>query len=254
MGIGFIGGMFLVTGLMSLTAAVVVWSRTWRLNEIMRRWESLPLSARWSIGQVIGGVVGSAVILIGSALGTMMMGVLLGITAYVLAGLSLPRLPETNAKRRASQIRRQLPAFVGFLRITLGQEPFPIACNRYLAVSHSRNRLMRDVVRRAIDRSQRMGIPLPSAFYDVAHQEECPELQYLADILKRSFEEGLDVRSLMEQQQQLLQSLLRNEFRRAIQQRGILLLLVTAISVIVGVLGNLLYVIIAGSDIARFVW
>ena len=83
-----------------------------------------------------------------------------------------------------------------------------------------------------------------TALRDQARLSGCRELIDLAEALAQAENEGADVSTTLGQHEQTLLAVLDDEFKRMLKRRTMYLLLLVAIAVVVGILGNLLYVMI----------
>jgi hypothetical protein len=83
----------------------------------------------------------------------------------------------------------------------------------------------------------------------VARARGCQELIDVAEALAQAEAEGSDAQAALAAHQATLEAILRDEFTRMLKRRTLWLLLVVAGSLVIGILGNLLYVMVAGSQL-----
>ncbi|HWQ13438.1 MAG TPA: hypothetical protein VNL77_11585, partial [Roseiflexaceae bacterium] len=84
-----------------------------------------------------------------------------------------------------------------------------------------------------------------------ARARGCQELTDVAETLAQAEAEGADPQTALAAHETTLEAILRDEFTRMLKRRTLWLLLVVAVSMVVGILGNLLYVMVGGSPLFR---
>ncbi|RRR65876.1 MAG: hypothetical protein EI684_21875 [Candidatus Viridilinea halotolerans] len=189
---------------------------------------------------VVGNVVGNArTMLLGAAL-----------VAYLYLGLVIPRRPLVQQQREASALRRLTPGFIAFIRVALGSFESPMdAMRRYTARPVERIALMQGAVADALQVSVEQRMRPFAALATVAHQRGCREFIDVADALAQAEQEGASVEHVLVAQQATLELILQSEFKRMLRRRTMYLLLMVAISLVVGILLNLLFVMTGSGQV-----
>ncbi|PLS81164.1 MAG: hypothetical protein CYG59_06450, partial [Chloroflexi bacterium] len=164
---------------------------------------------------------------------------------YLYAGLVLPRKEKVAADKRRQAIRKLTPGFIAYVRVAIAGFDTPaVILERYTARPDKRSAPMREVTAAALDVMQRQRVRPFTALRDEARKTGCQELVDLTEALAQAESEGADVTAALEQHEQTLLLVLEDEFKRMLKRRTMYLLLFVAISVVVGILGNLLYVMV----------
>jgi hypothetical protein len=83
----------------------------------------------------------------------------------------------------------------------------------------------------------------------VARARGCQELIDVAEALAQAESEGSDVQQVLEAHEATLAALLRDEFTRMLKRRTMYLLGLVAVSLVIGILGNLLFVMTGGGSV-----
>ncbi len=213
-------------------------------------WLTRPLDERQRL--IIGQSAGLALALIcaGAALsgGTLWLGVALA--GYLAAGFVWPQRPQRAREQMERDLRRLTPGLIGFIRVALGSFEAPsMILRRYCAQAAPRQAPMRDVVAAALALGEEQRMRPFAALAEVARRYRCRELIDTTAALAQAESEGTPVEMVLAAQQQTLEALLQGEFRRLIRRRTMYLLLLAAISLVVGILLNLLFVMVVGSDV-----
>ncbi len=214
----------------------------------------LDVTGRLVAGQLAGGAVATLLLLaavVGGARDMPRALLLCGaLGAYLGLGLLLPRLPERRREREAAALRRLTPGFVAFVRVALGSFEAPIEImRRYVARPYPRLAPMQALVSEALQLSADLRLRPFAALAHVALDRGCRELLDVARALAQAEAEGGSVEGVLAAQQATLSLILQGEFKRAVRRRTLYLLLMVAISLVVGILINLLYVMTAGGSL-----
>jgi hypothetical protein len=172
----------------------------------------------------------------------------LGIELYL--GVVLPRRPLVEAQQERRRLRQLTPGFVSYVRVALaGYDPAAVLLERYALRPDARLAPMQRLVTEALslmhDRRMRPFESLRAA----VRARGCQELTDVAEALAQAEEEGTDPQTILEAHELTLAAILRDEFQRMLKRRTMYLLLLVAISLVIGILGNLLYVMVAGSGV-----
>lgn len=88
-----------------------------------------------------------------------------------------------------------------------------------------------------------------AALQVVARARGCQELTDVAEALAQAEAEGSDVQGVLAAHAATLEALLKDEFTRMLKRRTLYLLGLVAISLVVGILGNLLFVMTGGGSL-----
>lgn len=208
-------------------------------------------AARLIIGQVAGATLAAlllSVALAGGARGGAR-GLLLALAlgGYLGLGLAWPRRPEVRRRQEAAALRRLTPGLIGFVRVGLGSFESPAAIlGRYSGQSQPRLAPMRRLVAEAVQIGQERRLRPFAALALAARPRGSRELSDVAEALAQSEAEGSAVETVLAAQQATLELILQSEFKRMLRRRTMYLLLLVAISLVVGILINLLWVMTGG--------
>jgi len=238
--VGLAGMMLAAFGLRGLRPQVV---------GLMPTPTSWTMRNRFIIGQIAGLLI---VALLGFALfvqppDTITMAMIGGaaLAAYLYFGLVLPRKPKVQAEQRRNKIRKLTPGFVSYVRIALAGFDSPaLILERYTARLDPNSAPLREVTAAALEVMQRQRQRPFAALRDQARITGCQEFIDLTEALAQAESEGAPIDKVMQQHEQTLTVLLEDEFKRVLKRRTMYLLLMVAISVVVGILGNLLFVMV----------
>jgi hypothetical protein len=214
----------------------------------------LQLGGRVLPGQIVGAVAALLVIsvLLASGAGGHLRWLLLLAAAavYLYFGVVLPRKPIVAAQREARALRRLTPSFIAFLRVALGSFEAPRAIlERYVARPNERWAPMQTLVQDALQVMQQERLHPFAALLRVTREQQCQELRDVAEALAQAEAESGQYEGVLKVQQATLQAILRDEFKRMIRKRTMYLLLMVAVSLVVGILINLLFVMTGGGSV-----
>lgn len=218
------------------------------------RAERLDATGRLVAGQIAGGAMAALLLLAASVGGardaTRALLLCSALGAYLGLGLLLPRLPERRREREAAVLRRLTPGLVAFVRVALGSFEAPIEImRRYVARPHPRLAPMQALVSEALQLSADLRLRPFAALAHTARNRGCRELLDVAQALAQAEAEGSPVEGVLAAHQATLTLILQGEFKRAVRRRTLYLLLMVAISLVVGILINLLFVMTAGGSL-----
>ena len=215
-----------------------------------RRWSVT--SQKW-LGQLIG--IPAAALLVGvallTALGSSLFWLWIGaaLAVYLLLAWVWPRRDERRREQEVAVIRRLTPGLIEHIRVGLSSFETPLALlERYAARPIARRAVMQELVREALAHSSAARVRPFAALAKVARERNCRELVDLAEALAQAEAEGANVDAVLEAQHETIALILRGEFRRAVQRRTLYLLVMVAVSLVVGILINLLFVMLVGSN------
>ena len=120
------------------------------------------------------------------------------------------------------------------------------AMRRYTDRPHPRLAPMQALVAEALQTGADLRLCPFAALSLVARGRGCRELSDLADALAQAEAEGGRIEQVLAAQQQTLELILQGEFKRMVRRRTMYLLLMVAVSLVVGILVNLLFVMTSG--------
>jgi hypothetical protein len=225
------------------------------LGVVLRRQpvSTKPLNERQRliIGQSSGILL--ALICFGASLSGGIFWIALGLAAYLAFGMVWARQPQRRRARTERELRQLTPGLIGFIRVALGSFEAPsMLLRRYCTQATPRQVSMREVVAAALTLSEEQRMRPFAALAEIARRYRCRELIDATAALAQAEAEGTPVEMVLAAQQQTLEALLQGEFRRLIRRRTVYLLLLAAISLVVGILLNLLFVMVVGSNVLSF--
>lgn len=210
-------------------------------------------AGRMVVGQIAGLVMAATLLLVvvtgdlrGGPRALLFCGAL---AAYLALGVALPRRAELQRRREAVALRRLTPGLIAFVRVALGSFEAPIEImRRYTARPHPRLAPMQALVAEALQTGADLRLRPFAALSLAARARGCRELSDLADALAQAEAEGGRIEQVLAAQQETLELILQGEFKRMVRRRTMYLLLLVAISLVVGVLVNLLFVMTSGGS------
>lgn len=171
------------------------------------------------------------------------------LAGYLALGLVLPRRPAQRRRREAAALRRLTPGLIAFVRVALGSFESPgSALARYVARPSARRAPMQELVAAAAQLGQDQRLRPFAALAAAARAHECRELIDAAEALAQAEAEGGPIEMVLAAQQETLELVLQSEFKRLLRRRTVYLLLMVAVSLVVGVLVNLLFVMTGGGS------
>ncbi|HWQ13901.1 MAG TPA: hypothetical protein VNL77_13970 [Roseiflexaceae bacterium] len=212
------------------------------------------MAGRMVIGQAAGIPLAMLLLAIAIAGGTsgmvrlLLFALALGVYLYV--GIVLPRKPIVQAQQERHTLRLLTPGFVAYVRVALAGFDSPVQLlERYVARPRERLLPMQQLVAEALTlMSERRMLPF-AAVQTVARARGCQELTDVADALAQAESEGTNPQQVLAAHQATLEIILKDEFQRMLKRRTMYLLLMVAISLVVGILANLLWVMVSGSGL-----
>lgn len=200
----------------------------------------IPLAAILVIVVVAGNVQGmNRLLLLAVALGV-----------YLYLAVVLPRRPLVEQQKEAAHLRKITPGLISFVRVGLGSFESPLdILRRYTARPVKRLEPMQLLVAESmkVGLDQRMR-PF-AALAHVARQRGCRELIDVTEALAQVEAEGGRIDTVLAAQQATLELILQSEFKRMLRRRTMYLLVMVAISLVIGILINLLWVMTGGGSV-----
>jgi hypothetical protein len=174
---------------------------------------------------------------------------MVAIGVYLLFGWSIPRRPLVQLQRERRQIRRLLPSFLSYLRVSLsGYDTRPNIFKRYIQRNDRRLVAMQRVLIDALFLMDSRRILPFDALLQVARDRGVVELIDIAQVLAHSEQQGADPLPVLEQSGALLEQIQEDEFRQMIERRKMYLLALGAIAV-VSILVQILFVLVIGGRV-----
>jgi len=165
-------------------------------------------------------------------------------------GVVIPRKPLVQRQRDAVALRMLTPGFISFVRVSLGSFEAPIEIlRRYIARPRPQWAVFQMVVTDALRVSEQHRLRPFAALATVVRERDCRELSDLCAALAQAEAEGGCIETVLESQQATLELILQSEFKRMLRRRTMYLLLMVAVSLVVGILMNLLFVMTKGGSI-----
>jgi len=212
------------------------------------------MAGRFALGQAAAVPLGGLLALIALASGasganrTLLLAGALGLYMYV--GVIIPRKPIVRAQKERQRLRRLTPGFVSYVRVALAGYDAPATLlERYCLRPTRRQAPMQDMVAEALTLMNERRLRPFEALRLAARARGCQELTDVAEALVQAEAEGGDVQLILAAHAGTLEALLRDEFTRMLKRRTMYLLGLVAISLVVGILGNLLFVMTAGGSV-----
>jgi hypothetical protein len=214
------------------------------------------MTGRLLVGQVVALALASVLLLAGAASGvtgtSQALTVGLALAAYLYAGIVVPRKPLVEAARERVLLRRLTPGFVSYVRVALAGYEAPSALlARYVARPRAAIAPMQALVAEALTLAQERRVRPFAALFEAARARGCTELTDVAEVLAQAEDEGVDPQAGLAAHSATLEAVLKDEFTRMLKRRTLWLLCVVAVSLVVGILGNLLFVMTEGGSIVR---
>jgi hypothetical protein len=200
---------------------------------------AVPFSALLLLIAFIGGAQDNARMLLLAA----------AVAIYLYAGVILPRKPIVAAQQERKRLRLLTPGFVSYVRVALAGYDAPATLlERYCTRPAKRLIPMQQLIGEALALMQERRLRPFEALRVVARARGCVELTDVAEALALAEREGSDVQLILAAHEATLEALLKDEFTRMLKRRTMYLLGLVAVSLVVGILGNLLFVMTAGGS------
>jgi hypothetical protein len=168
---------------------------------------------------------------------------------YLYCGIIIPRKPIVQAQKQRRRLRLLTPGFISYVRVALAGYDAPATLlERYAARPAQRIAPMQQLVAEALVLMNERRLRPFEALRQVARVRGCQELTDVCEALAQAEREGSDVQQVLAAHEATLDALLRDEFTRLLKRRTMYLLGLVAISLVVGILGNLLFVMTGGGS------
>jgi hypothetical protein len=241
------GVLLAALGLMRMERARLAWVG---FRELPTRWG---MTGRFALGQTAAVPLAGLLLLIAFASGAegnnRHLLLIAALAIYLYAGVIVPRKPIVAAQQERRKLRLLTPGFVSYVRVALAGYDAPATLlERYCARPARRQLPMQQLVAEALALMNQRRLRPFEALRVVARARGCIELTDVAEALAQAEREGSDVQEVLAAHAATLEALLRDEFTRMLKRRTMYLLGLVAISLVVGILGNLLFVMTAGGS------
>jgi hypothetical protein len=169
---------------------------------------------------------------------------------YMYVGVIIPRKPIVQAQKERRRLRLLTPGFVSYVRVALaGYDPPATLLERYCARPARRLLPMQRLVAEALNLMNERRLRPFESLRMVARARGCQELSDVCEALAQAESEGTDVQQVLAAHEATLEAVLRDEFTRMLKRRTMYLLGLVAVSLVVGILGNLLFVMTGGGSL-----
>ncbi len=169
---------------------------------------------------------------------------------YLYLGLVVPRQPIVKAQKEQKRLRMLTPGFVAYVRVALaGNESPGEVLTRYVKRPRKNIAVMQALVADALEVMESERMRPFAALARIARQRGGREVIDVTDALAQAEADGADVQAVLEAQEITLQQILRDEFTQMLKRRTLYLIGLVAVSLVIGILGNLLFVITGGGAV-----
>ena len=243
-----VGVLIAALGLMQMERARIAFAG---VRSLPTRWG---LSGRFVLGQVAAMPLAGIMLLLAFASGAQgnnLTLLLVGALAiYLYVGVIIPRKPIVSAQKERKRLRLLTPGFVSYVRVALaGYDPPAVLLERFCARPARRLLPMQQLVAESLALMNERRLRPFEALRMVARARGCQELTDVCEALAQAESEGSDVQQVLAAHEATLEAVLRDEFTRMLKRRTMYLLGLVAISLVVGILGNLLFVMTGGGSL-----
>jgi hypothetical protein len=241
------GVLLAALGLMRMEQARIAWvgvrslPTTWGMTGrfALGQAAAVPLTGLLLLVALASGVEGNARTLL----------LVAALALYLYVGVIVPRKPIVAAQQERKKLRLLTPGFVSYVRVALaGYDPPATLLERYCARPSKRLLPMQQLIAEALLLMSEQRLRPFEALRVIARSRGCQELTDVAEALAQAESEGSDVQQVLAAHEATLEALLRDEFTRMLKRRTMYLLGLVAVSLVVGILGNLLFVMTGGGS------
>jgi hypothetical protein len=252
------GAPFFVASIAGVIIAVFGLMRLERTRLAIAGVRTLPtrygMSGRLALGQAAAIPLAAVCVLLALASGaegatqSLLFALALGVYMYV--GVVIPRKPIVQAQKERKKLRQLTPGFISYVRVSLAGFDSPaVLLERYIARPHKRRMLMQQLVAEALTLMRERRLRPFEALRVVARARGCVELTDVAEALAQAEAEGSDAQAVLAAHEATLEIILKDEFTRMLKRRTLYLLGLVAVSLVIGILGNLLFVMTGGGSV-----
>ena len=252
------GAPFFAASLAGVLIAVFGLMRMERTRLAIAGMRTLPtrygMSGRFMLGQAAAVPLAVVFVLLalasGAAGATQSLLFALALGAYLYVGVVVPRKPIVQAQKERRQLRQLTPGFISYVRVSLAGYDSPATLlERYIARPHKRRAPMQQLVAEALHLMRERRLRPFEALRLVARARGCTELTDVAEALAQAESEGSDAQEVLAAHEATLEVILKDEFTRMLKRRTLYLLGLVAVSLVIGILGNLLFVMTGGGSV-----
>lgn len=174
----------------------------------------------------------------------------LSVAFYLWAGFVVPGRPASQQGIMQRDLRRSTPAFISYIRIALaGQEEGLTLLHKYVEYPHARAYAMQEIVRDALNLVYEQHIRPFEAMRRVAMDRGCQELVAVTELLAQAEHDGTTIDKALALSEQTIAITLTSEQTRQSKRRSLYLVGAGAIALVVGLLGNVLFVATSGGQL-----
>jgi hypothetical protein len=241
------GALIAALGLMQLERTRIAFAG---VRSLPTKWG---MSGRLVLGQAAAIPLASIVLLIAFASGAAPHNRILlagALAIYLYIGVIIPRKPIDQAQKERKRLRLLTPGFVSYVRVALaGYDPPALLLERFCARPSRRLQPMQHLVAEALALMNERRLRPFEALGLVARARSCQELTDVCEALAQAEAEGTDVQQVLAAHEATLEAVLKDEFTRMLKRRTMYLLGLVAVSLVVGILGNLLFVMTGGGSL-----
>jgi hypothetical protein len=154
------------------------------------------------------------------------------------------------AQKERKRLRLLTPGFVSYVRVALaGYDPPATLLERYCVRPAKRLLPMQQMIAEALTLMNERRLRPFEALRMVARTRGCLVLTDVCEALAQAVSVGSVVKLVLAAHEATLEALLKDEFTRMLKRRTMYLLGLVAISLVVGILGNLLFVMTGGGSL-----
>jgi len=241
------GALIAALGLMQLERTRIAFAG---VRSLPTRWG---MSGRFVLGQAAAIPLAGILPLIAFASGAAANNRILlagALAIYLYIGVIIPRKPIVQAQKERKRLRLLTPGFVSYVRVALaGYDPPAILLERFCARPSRRLQPMQHLVAEALALMNERRLRPFESLGLIARARGCQELTDVCEALAQAEAEGTDVQQVLAAHEATLEAVLKDEFTRMLKRRTMYLLGLVAASLVVGILGNLLFVMTGGGSL-----
>lgn len=230
--------------------------RRWAFAGFWRIPSAWGMRGRFLVYQIIG--VSGAMIALGAVWSFGLQGRLwylclaLAFAWYLWTGWVIPRRPLMQLEQHRKLLRRLTPSFVGYIRTAIaGQEDALTLFSRYIERTDSRIFPMQLVIRDVLTVVHAQQVRPFEALRRVTLHRGCDELFSVAELLAQAERHGTDIDQMLALSEQTFAAVLAGEITRQSKRRSLYVVLAGAFALVIGLLGNLLFVVTAGGSLLQ---
>jgi len=174
----------------------------------------------------------------------------LAAATYLYLGMVLPRKPLVQRQKEQKRLRKLTPGFVAHIRDSMaGRESPADLLNRFVVRPRPKLAVMQALVTESLDLAEQQRLRPFEALLAVARERAPRELIEVCRALAQAESEGADVQLVLAAQEETLERIIADEFQRMLKRRTLYLTGMVAVSLVIGILFNLLFVITGGGAV-----